>query len=693
MTCTRRLLAFPLLILRRVVRRRTLLLAAYLAAGVFWSAPARAQQSTFLYPPNGAVNVDSTKPFSWTDVPGAEFYRLYVGTSPGGRDLIDTGAVQMLSRAIGGVPERQILYARIWTSLNGALLSSDIVFMVGVQSSLSVARFTYPANDAVNADPTKPFTWTGVPAGQGYRLWVGTTQGSKSVLDSGAITQTSYAAAVLPSGRTLYARIWTNLNGAWLYSEIRFTAAEASAIPPSRSSIRRAATGPRRTVFRSPTPIAATFVYPTNGAADVDPANPFDWTDVAGAQAYHLIVGTVSGGSDVLDSGEISQSSYPMTGLPAGPTLYATVWTKVNGAWSSSAIQFTASPAPAPPEPVVPASPIAIVYPEAGVSMDLGLPFEWSLSSQADSYRLQIGTQPGGSELDDSGEIRVNRRFVRGLPTGTNLFARVSARVSGSWIPLDFSFLVAGETGSLGHRIDSALWATDFVRQMAGTNNLPLPATELAAVTDGAAAFCNDYAQALQNILVAMNAGLPTRVQNVCMNTNFYDCHTLLEASPDGGITWMLLDPTFDITMKRASDGAWAQASDLSAATRTFAWGAIDYVLLGPERDAFLKNYYIDYPLLYLNVYGGAPITLGEGLSPLPYLQPVAFPVQNKPGVYVLRSESLPHVEVSIDGLDTDVPFDGSDFLSHAFGATTIGPGPGIDPSTLRAYVPLRFVF
>lgn len=777
------MLVAPLLLSCGLVEpRRNLLLAVFLAAGVLWCAPARGQQSAFLYPPNGGVTVDATKPFSWTDVPGAEFYRLYVGTTLGGRDLIDTGAVHLTSRAMGGVPEGRALYARIWTGRSGAQLSSDVVFMVGAQSPLSVARLTYPSNDAVNADPTRPFAWAGVSGGQAYRLWVGTTPGSKNVLDTGPITRTSYTAAALPSRRTLYARIWTNLNGAWLYSEIRFTAAEAAAIPPARLPIQRAAAGPRRTSFLSPlpplspAPVAATFVYPANGAADVDPGKPIDWTDVSGAQTYRLTVGTISGGNDLVDSGEISQTSYPMAGLPSGPTLYATVWTKVNGAWAFSEIRFTAGPSSAtflyptqgaavipdtavtfqwtfvaaaqaysldvgrspgagdliwtgpiqatsyqanglPPGATIyarlgtqvagqwlyqdigfgtlpPASPIVIVYPQAGGGMDTGLPFEWSVGGQADAYRLQIGTFSGGSDLDDSGEIRVNRRFVRGLPLGPNLFGMVSAKVSGRWISRDFPFQVVGETASLAHRIDGALWATDFVRQMAAPNNIPFASTELYAVTGGGAAFCTGYAQALLNILVAMNTGLPSRYLNLCMNANFYDCHTLVEASPDGGATWMLLDPTFDITMKRASDGGWAQASDISTATRTFAWGAIDYVFLGAGGDAFLKGYYLDYPLLYLNVYeAGEQIVVGAGLSPLPYLQQVPFPVQNDPGIYVLRSESLPHVEISIDGLDTDVPFDGSDSLSHAFWAASIGPGPGVDPATLRAYVPLRFVF
>jgi hypothetical protein len=772
-----------LLIFRSVEPRRAFLLGAFLALWAGCSPLALAQQATFLYPPNGAVKVDPTKPFAWTSVSGAQAYRLSVGTTSGGKDVIDTGQIQQTSRAMGGVPPGRPLYARIWTELDGTSLYSEINFMVGVPSPLLVATFVYPTNGAVDVDATKVFEWTSASGAQAYRLHVGTTSGGKDVIDTGQIQQTSRAMVGVPPGRTLYARIWTERDGAWLYSEINFTAVATPVLPVTTGRPHVQAVGlrpgPARPLNRAamPAPAPATFVYPGNGAVNVDPTQPFAWTSVADAQAYSLYVGTSWGTYDLINSGEISQTTYSMVGLPSGQTLYALIWTKLNGAWLYSGISFTASasvatliypfqgatsvdlavlfqwtpvaaaqaysldvgsgpangnvistgPIQATSYPVsglpagvtlyarlwtevagqwlsvdsvfttrslAPPLPITIVYPQAGVGMDAGLPFQWSISVLADAWRLEIGRQPGGHDLDDSGEIRVTRRFVTGLPQGIGLFGRVSARVGGSWGSVDFSFGVTSETASLARRIDSALWATDFVRQMAGPNNIPFPSTELYLVTHGGGAACTDYSQALLNILVAMNTGLPSRFLNVCMNPNFYDCHTLVQLSADGGLTWIPLDPTFDITMKRASDGNWAQPQDVSTATRTFAWSAINYVYLGPQTDAFLKGYYIDYPLLYLNTYeGGAPIIPGTGLSPLPYYQEVTFPVQNQPAIYVLRSQSLPHVEVSIDGLDTDVPFDGSDFLTHAFYAGSVSPGPGVDPATLRAYVPRRFEF
>jgi hypothetical protein len=67
------------------------------------------------------------------------------------------------------------------------------------------------------------------------------------------------------------------------------------------------------------------------------------WSAGVGATNYYLLVGTTPGGSDVVNSGALaaSQTSYPVT-LPAGKTLYATVYTYTSapGGPTSSSISF-----------------------------------------------------------------------------------------------------------------------------------------------------------------------------------------------------------------------------------------------------------------------------------------------------------------------------------------------------------------
>src|SRR3954451_17419362 len=86
------------------------------APGVAWGASTTA---SFTYPLNGAQNVDTSKAFAWTAVSGVQTYYLYVGTSQGAKDLVDTGGILSTSYAVPPLPTGQTLWARICTQKNG----------------------------------------------------------------------------------------------------------------------------------------------------------------------------------------------------------------------------------------------------------------------------------------------------------------------------------------------------------------------------------------------------------------------------------------------------------------------------------------------------------------------------------------------------------------------------------------------
>ncbi|MGI8559439.1 MAG: S8 family peptidase [Solirubrobacteraceae bacterium] len=95
--------------------------------------------------------------------------------------------------------------------------------------------FTYPTNGQTNVDTTKPFTWSTAPAAQGYYLTVGTTKGGYDVVNSGPIpaSQSSYNVPAMPAGQTLYATLYTELNGNYNnYQQITFTAAAQGGSSP-----------------------------------------------------------------------------------------------------------------------------------------------------------------------------------------------------------------------------------------------------------------------------------------------------------------------------------------------------------------------------------------------------------------------------------------------------------------------------
>jgi uncharacterized repeat protein (TIGR03803 family) len=266
----------------------------------------------FTYPAAGTTTVDPTQPLTWTTLPTAQAYYLYVGSTPGAKDFVNTGEMQQTSYLLRStVPVNQTLYARLWTKVGGVWRFTDRTFSV----IPIIASFTYPAAGTTTVDPTQPLTWTTVPTAQAYYLYVGSTLGAKDIVSTGEMQQTSYLLrSTVPVNQTLFARLWTKLGGVWGFTDRTF----------------------------SVIPIIAAFTYPADGTTTVDPTQPLTWTTVPTAQAYYLYVGSTLGAKDIVSTGEMQQTSYLLRStVPVNQTLYARLWTKVAGVWRYVDRSFT----------------------------------------------------------------------------------------------------------------------------------------------------------------------------------------------------------------------------------------------------------------------------------------------------------------------------------------------------------------
>ena len=610
--------------------------------------------ATITYPVNGAQSANPEQPIQWTPITNAQAYYLYVGTTAGARDLINTGETQQTSYPAINLPAYQTLYARLWTKYGGVWRYTDSTFsFVAAPPTL-----TYPANGASGIDQLQPATWTSVANAQGYYLYIGSTPGAKDLLDSYQLAVTSVALPRLPAGPNLYARVFALVAGHWVYRDSTFTAS----------------------------PISAQFTYPLDGAIGVDGTQPFRWTPPANTQSRRLLVGTSPGIGNLFDSGEIAVDSVTVPGVPTTGTLYARALVKVGGVWRHTDIAFTCLPLVVPPAMTDPVN--------GNLFFDTMRPFVWSSSPLARGYRLTIGTAPGRSDLHDSGEISVTRRFVPSLPAGTLLYGRLQTRLNGTWQASDFTFRVQANTSSASNQIASALVATDAVRMMALTDDRPFTWTPLAEqITPRFTAVCTDFAAALLSVLTEMNIQLSARRLDVAFNPNGYEQHTLVEMLNADTNQWMLLDPTFDLTVQRTADGSWASAEDVSSATLNKGWTDVKYVLLGTLGDTYARSYYIDYPLLFVNVYHTGQIpTNGQGPSVLPYLTAMTMPVNSTYTVYAAAcTGGQVSTVLTVNAVDRTMSCTGVNGLSAAFGANTVVTTAQTGSVTL--YRIRRFVF
>ena len=614
--------------------------------------------ATITYPANGAANADLSLPVQWTTVANAQAYYLYLGTTAGAADVTNSGELHQTSFAIGTFPTGQTLYARIWTKVGGVWRYTDSTF----SAANLTATLIYPADGAANVSPEQPATWTSVPNVEVYYLYVGSTLGAKDIVDSIETPLTSTSLLGIPSAQTLYARLWTRVAGVWRYRDSTFTAA----------------------------PIAPVFVYPIDGATNVDVAQAFSWLPPAASQKYKLEIGSTPGSHDLFDSGEISSTSVVPSGLaPTGDVMYARVWSQIGGEWARhSDIAFTT---------VATGTSAAISIPVDGdTAFDAGRAFEWSSAPLGRAYRLTIGTTVGGTDLHDSGEIHVLRRFVPNLPAGTPLHGRLYTKIDGQWLSNDFNFTATSTAASSVAQMKSVLWAADWVRSMSDIDDRPYGWTELLRdVGPRYVAVCSDFSATLLRMLGEMNVSLQARALHIAFDTNSFDSHTLVEVLDPVLQRWVLIDPTFDMQPKRV-DGTGATAEDLSQAAFAFDWASITFDVLSDAGDAYARAYYIDYPQLFANVFHeGQSQVIGQGNSPLPFLQEDTMPA-GTPGVATVFAvqclNGATNTTIVKDTVDTQVECNGIDGLSPAFSAGTVDAPSGGQPA-FRLYRLRRFVF
>jgi hypothetical protein len=167
--------------------------------------------------------------------------------------------------------------------------------------------------------PVTTFTWTSSAQAGAYQFWLGTTGvGSNNLFSSGVAHYTSVTRTNIPTnGETIYARLYTDLGGAWVHQDYTLTAATAS-------------------VLTSPAPSS------TLTGASVT----FNWSTAAGATQYQLWLGSTGVGSNNLySSGATTATSVRRTNIPTtGGTVYARLFTNYNGAWVHTDYTYAEAP-------------------------------------------------------------------------------------------------------------------------------------------------------------------------------------------------------------------------------------------------------------------------------------------------------------------------------------------------------------
>jgi len=357
--------------------------------------------------------------FTWTAGAGATGYILRLGSAgPGANDLYDSGETTGLTATAGPFPANgQTIYATLYSLIGGTWQQASYTF--AEPGTLTPAALTSPvAGNTLSGTSATVFTWSAGTGATFYILRLGTAgPGASDLYDSGETTALNATAGPFPTdGLTVYATLYSLIGGAWQQASYTFT--DPGSIVPA------ALTAPAAGATLSST-VATTFT----------------WSAGIGASNYVLRLGTAGpGADDLFDSGTTTGLTVTAGPFPSnGQTVYATLFSLIDGVWQQESYTFNESGTP---------TPAALTSPAAGSTLSdtTATPFTWAAGTGATGYILRLGTTGQGSDdLYDSGDITALTATAGPFPSnGQTIYATLYSLIGGTWQQASYTFVESG---------------------------------------------------------------------------------------------------------------------------------------------------------------------------------------------------------------------------------------------------------
>ncbi len=165
------------------------------------------------FPEAGATNVNSGTSISWNYAPTATGYRLSIGTTPGGTDILNNENIvgAPFYQPLVDLPlDDEIFVTIIPYNENGNASPSceEYSFTTGALAMLpGCASLISPINGAINVPLSPLIEWTAVPEAVGYRVTIGTTPFNSNVLDNVTFTENRTVVVDFEPNLTFFIRI------------------------------------------------------------------------------------------------------------------------------------------------------------------------------------------------------------------------------------------------------------------------------------------------------------------------------------------------------------------------------------------------------------------------------------------------------------------------------------------------------
>ncbi|MEZ4841081.1 MAG: hypothetical protein R2821_06090 [Flavobacteriaceae bacterium] len=329
-------------------------------------------------PLNGDNDVEVNVDLAWNPANAADGYRITVGTSSGGTDIlnnVDVGNVSSYNLP-SDLPENTQIFVTIkpYNSIGDATGCSEESFTTGqIIVQPNCTNLTMPLDGTTNVAVSTNLSWAAVANADGYYLSVGTGFGQTDILnkvDVGNVT-TYDLPSDLPTDTEIYVKItpYNSLYEALTCSQESFTTGNNAPLAPN----------------------CTTLTMPTNGSTNVSVSTSLSWNSISNADGYRISVGTSSGGTDIVNNTDLGNvTTYDFTSdLPENTTIYVSItpYNSVGDATGCSEDSFTTETIATVPSCTTLSSPS-----NGATNVSVSTSLSWNSISNADGYRISVGT-------------------------------------------------------------------------------------------------------------------------------------------------------------------------------------------------------------------------------------------------------------------------------------------------------------
>lgn len=163
-------------------------------------------------PANGDENVPIDTSISWGAIDDASGYFLLVGTTPGGRDIIDRIDVgnTITYTPTFGLPENTDIYVKVTVYFENTFDMTCPYRSFKTASATAIpdcTKLTNPLNGSIDAPATTILEWEAVSRAAGYKVGIGSLPSNNDIMNEMVFLTNTTEALNLPSNSTLHITI------------------------------------------------------------------------------------------------------------------------------------------------------------------------------------------------------------------------------------------------------------------------------------------------------------------------------------------------------------------------------------------------------------------------------------------------------------------------------------------------------